>query len=512
MMPAADICMILEGTYPYVRGGVSSWVHQIISGIPELKFSLVFIGGREADYADICYKLPDNVVHLEHHYLEESTNGLRPKRLRVPEKKLVPVRVFHHQLSFASKASDQSIGQQEIERSINSMVDVVEQKDGLQIKHFLFGSSTWDYLREVYLKSSYKTSFIKYFWTLRSMHGPIFKLARIAADVPPARVYHSISTGHAGLLGVFLVRKRKRPLVLSEHGIYTKERKIDLNQADWSDDEPSGVVPDQDDTATVLRGLWMRFFEKLGWLTYRSANPIISLYTGSQKRQHQDGASPDRTRIIVNGIDVERFEKILMRRPQHIPQVVGLIGRVVSIKDIKTFVRTIAVMHRTLPNVEGWVIGSEDEEPTYAEECKDLARNLGIANCLHFLGHRDVTEILPQLGLLMLTSISEAQPLVILEAFASGLPAVTTNVGACREQIDGRTDEDRALGAAGRVVPISDVDGLSHAAIELLTKPDVWAACQKAGLERVRRYYTQTAMIDKYRAIYREVLEAPWPA
>jgi Glycosyltransferase len=512
MMPAADICMILEGTSPYVRGGVSSWVHQIITGIPELKFSLVFIGGRRADYSDICYKLPDNVVHLEHHYLEESTNGSRPKRLRFSDKKLIPVRRFHNQLSFVAQASDQTIGQQEIEKSINSMVDLVEQRDGLQLKHFLFGSNTWNYLREIYLRGSYRASFIKYFWTLRSMHGPIFKLARVARDVPPARVYHSISTGHAGLLGVFLVRQRKRPLVLSEHGIYTKERKIDLNQAEWLDEGPASVVPDQDDTATVLRGLWVRFFEKLGWLTYRSANPIISLYTGSQKRQHQDGAAPERTRIIVNGIDVQRFEKVLQQRPQQIPRVIGLVGRVVSIKDIKTFIRTIAVIRRTLPDVEGWVVGSEDEEPTYAEECKDLVRNLGIANGVHFLGHRNVSEILPQLGLVMLTSISEAQPLVVLEAFAAGLPVVTTDVGACREQINGRTDEDRALGAAGKVAPMADVDGLSQAAIELLTKPDLWAACQKAGLARVRRFYTQDAMIEKYRTVYREVLETPWPA
>lgn len=38
----ADIALLLEGTYPYVRGGVSSWVHQIISGMPERTFSIAF--------------------------------------------------------------------------------------------------------------------------------------------------------------------------------------------------------------------------------------------------------------------------------------------------------------------------------------------------------------------------------------------------------------------------------------------------------------------------------------
>ena len=48
-MSHADVCLLLEGTYPFVRGGVSAWVHQIISGLPELSFSLVFVGSRRDD-------------------------------------------------------------------------------------------------------------------------------------------------------------------------------------------------------------------------------------------------------------------------------------------------------------------------------------------------------------------------------------------------------------------------------------------------------------------------------
>ena len=70
-------------------------------------------------------------------------------------------------------------------------------------------------------------------------------------------------------------------------------------------------------------------------------------------------------------------------------------------------------------------------------------RSLGLDGKLGFLGHRNVFELLPKLGVLMLTSISQAQPLAILEAFAAGVPCVATDVGACREQIEGASDEDR---------------------------------------------------------------------
>ena len=60
----ADILLLLEGTYPYVRGGVSSWVHQIIEGLPHYNFELVFLGGAPEHYGEIQYQLPDNVTKL----------------------------------------------------------------------------------------------------------------------------------------------------------------------------------------------------------------------------------------------------------------------------------------------------------------------------------------------------------------------------------------------------------------------------------------------------------------
>ena len=71
----ADVGLLLEGTYPYVSGGVSSWVHQIINGFPELTFAICFLGSRKQDYGVKKFQLPANVVHLEEHYLNESSGA-----------------------------------------------------------------------------------------------------------------------------------------------------------------------------------------------------------------------------------------------------------------------------------------------------------------------------------------------------------------------------------------------------------------------------------------------------
>ncbi|MET0340401.1 MAG: GT4 family glycosyltransferase PelF [Polyangiales bacterium] len=497
---SVDVCLLLEGTYPFVRGGVSSWVHQIIRGLPELTFSLVFIGGSRRDYGEVKYELAPNVVHLETHYLEDSLRNTSPRRVSFEGERVENVRSFHDALGRWRG----TVPDVDIDAALDRLLLSLEQPGGVTRDHFMFGTGAWEVFREAYARGHAPAPFLDFFWTLRLMHGPIFQLAKIATRVPEARAYHTISTGYAGLLGAMLERRTRRPLILSEHGIYTKERKIDLNQADWIDALRPRRSVGLDDLGASTRNLWIRYFEGLGKLTYRSANPIIALYAGNRERQLADGADPARTRIVVNGVDVAQFESALAARPADIPKTIGLVGRVVPIKDVKTFIRAMRVVIAAIPDAEGLIIGGADEEPSYAEECVALVRSLGLESRVRFLGHQKVSDMFPKLGLLMLSSISEAQPLAVLEAFASGVPCVTTDVGACREQIEGLTPEDRKLGLAGRVVPFADPDALGRAAVELLSSPARWAACQATGLARVRSFYTQGTMLEAYRALYRQ--------
>ena len=128
--------------------------------------------------------------------------------------------------------------------------------------------------------------------------------------------------------------------------------------------------------------------------------------------------------------------------------------------------------------------------------------SLGLNENVKFLGFQNVLDILPQLGLMVLTSISEALPLVVLEAFASGLPCLATDVGSCRELIEGRGGEDSALGAAGSVVSIADPEVTAEAALALLNDTARWHDAQRAGLARVARYYNDKLMFSSYRSLY----------
>lgn len=120
-----------------------------------------------------------------------------------------------------------------------------------------------------------------------------------------------------------------------------------------------------------------------------------------------------------------------------------------------------------------------------------------------------IDELLPKIGVLVLSSISEALPLVILEAFAAGVPVVTTDVGACAELIHGADVDDAALGSAGRIVPIADPVALAREAVALLADSRAWHAAQAAGIARVERFYSQERMVGAYRALYATLAGAP---
>ena len=67
----ADVCLLLEGTYPYIQGGVSAWVHQIISTMPDIRFSIFFIGSQKETTPKQFYSFPENVVDFEEVFIFE---------------------------------------------------------------------------------------------------------------------------------------------------------------------------------------------------------------------------------------------------------------------------------------------------------------------------------------------------------------------------------------------------------------------------------------------------------
>lgn len=491
----ADIALILEGSYPFVVGGVSHWTHQMIKHFKQYKFAVIFFGSTPEDYPKgICYDLPENVVHFEEHYLFSDSVSEHFEKQTSKE-----VLSFHLLEDFLKDQDEEAIAKF---HDLNFYIQSTIGKDYIDFFH---SKKSWRFVVSNYIKYCSNPSFIEYFWNIMHIQKPLWILTNLVEDFIKVKAVHTVSTGYAGFYAALLNAKYNYPLILTEHGIYSEERRIELLQSD--------AVSELDITQrfvtemSYLRDLWMRFFDLLALICYRKANPVTSLYMKAMEKQIENGALKDRLKVIPNGIDVAKFAKLRDQRDKKAVPILCLIGRIVQIKDIKTFIRAVNIIVRKIPDVQGWVVGPSEESPEYLEECKNLVSVLELQDSFKFFPEtHDVGEFFPKIKLNVLTSISESMPLILLEGFAAGVPALTTNVGVCSELIFGGSEADKKLGAAGNVVPIASPQEFADAAVELLQSDEKWLQAQKAAIARVEQFYNQEKMFKEYQQVYLQTL------
>lgn len=488
----ADVCLLVEGAYPYVAGGVSSWVHDLIRTQRELTFHVVTLMPHPRGLK-VRYEMPNNVLSLSHVYLSHLAQGA--PRLRHSER-------FFAELSDALLALQQGSGASEIVRLLRLVGEVGAEQLGSRI--LLDSNSAWEAILGMYNRSMPQSSFSNYFWSWRSMLSSLF--AALLAPLPKATVFHSLSTGYAGLLAARAKLMERRAVMLTEHGIYTNERRIELMQAQWL----SGGTPfnlSLQEASLELRDLWTGLFTSYAQACYAACDRIVTLYEGNQRLQLRDGADPEKLLIIPNGIAFQRFAQLVQQRTPH-PPTVALIGRVVPIKDVKTFIRAVAQLREGVPNMRVWILGPTDEDPVYFQECKDLVKEFECSALIDFKGRVKLEEYLAQIDVVALTSLSEAQPLVILEAGAAAVPLVCTDVGSCREMILGRPSESPRFGPGGAITGLASPAATAAALRELLTNPARREECGRNLQQRVQSHYNKVRIDNLYSELYRSLMQA----
>ncbi len=486
----ADVCLVLEGTYPYVPGGVSTWVHNLVSSLTDLTFwGVVILPSKEQEWTP-RYETPPNLKGLTHIYVHDYR--LSEKRRIFPRRR--KAFKFLHEFHRAVRSDRPEV--------FDRFVDLFypPEKRPVSTKEMIYSKAAWKLLLQLYQPEGNEDSFIDYFWTYRFNHLPIYQV--LDAPMPRAKVYHTISTGFAGLYASVAARRYDRSLILTEHGIYTKERKIEIAQAEWIYLTNRDELKIQKDLGAFQR-MWIHTFEGLSRITYHVASEVITLYEGNRQIQLADGCPPEKTRIVPNGIRLEKFAGLKKEpRPADEPFHIGFVGRVVPIKDVKTFLRACKLVSLHRHDVKFFIIGPTDEDEDYFQACLALTQTLGLADKVEYTGKVDVLDYYPRLDVVCLTSVSEAQPLVIMEANCAGIPVVATDVGACSELLNGRTPEDRALGPSGLITAVADPTATAKAVLRILEDEELRRAMAEAGRERIRRFYQEQALNQTYRRIY----------
>lgn len=392
-----DVCLILEGTYPYVVGGVSKWVHELIKNLNHLKFSILHLYADERK--EIKFEIPGNV---------------------------------------------------------DSIVEI-DVRNGLGFK--------FDFKDEIDL-------------------------------VPDAKIYHSLSTGFAGLLGLQIKQKKNKPLILTEHGIYWKELEFGVNEVEcgfkiFKDEKIKNEL-------CTARREYLKIFKDIAIKCYLKADLVITVCRYNLEQQLSlipAGLISDvirKFKVIENFVDGKFYGEL--NRKRDVKNVV-FIGRVVPIKDVKTFIRAIPLMLQEIENIKFFVVGDLRQDFDYAMECFGLAELLGVAEDIFFVGEANSLDYLKIADALVLPSVSEAQPFVVLEAMALGVPVVASAVGGIPELLNESGNE------CGLLFEVGDYEMLAKNVVKILKDKNLWEIFSKNGIKKAKRF-TLENFVKGYREIY----------
>ena len=350
------IMLLCEGTFPYVKGGVSSWIYQLIKGLPHIDFGVVFLGASRKDYKGIQYEFPENLVYLSSNYLFEDSGSRDSEkkyfrrcdgRMGKDDEAAYDYLDFFHGLLKSGKPEDFP----------ESFKRLDFYSGFISKSFFLHGRASWNYIESRYFKHIKNSSFTNYFWTIRNVHIPIWKIVSIVSEIPGFDIAHAPSIGYAGFLGALLKFNRGTPFIITEHGLYIRERKIDILNSDIVS-SPHSLINTLRNNAEHLKGVWINFFEDMGRFCYGAADRVVSLFEEARKFQIGFGADAAKTIVVPNGVDVKSLSALAYKRKAGgVPMVIALIGRIVPIKDIKTFINAVKLVSDKRPDVRGWIVG-----------------------------------------------------------------------------------------------------------------------------------------------------------
>jgi L-malate glycosyltransferase len=221
----------------------------------------------------------------------------------------------------------------------------------------------------------------------------------------------------------------------------------------------------------------------------------------------EDGYDASKIVVIRNGVDLDRFsqppEPDRIRREFGVPRdvpLVAVVSRLNRLKGLEQFLEAAAVVSSRFPDARFLVVGETPPfDPTYLDDLKTLARDLGIGSRVIFTGVRsDVPALLASVAVAVMPSLNEALSNALLEAMAAGAPVVATRVGGTPEAlIDGET---------GLLVAPEDVPSLAAAVVRLLEAP-AWAAhLGRAARQSIADRFSIARMATSTTQLYRELL------
>ncbi|MCZ8145429.1 GT4 family glycosyltransferase PelF [Flavobacterium sp.] len=488
-----EVMLIMEGTYPFNGGGVSTWAHMLCNRVDNAEYTLYSINAqyeKKPKYTlspnvKECIQVPlwapmepHELVNYGKKYYKSVVRKLKAEDAEI-QNQFLPLFTELLEVIYAETQDPKAL-----DKLFFALWNYFQKRD---YKKTMTHPLVWDCYKRFSQQQIEKDG--HYTATLQDLTIGMRWIYRfllpISIPVKKATIAHLTLAGFPVIPALVLKYKYDTPLVVTEHGVFIRERLIAINQSEYS---------------FFLKNLLIRFSEAITRLVYHKADRILSVNNFNKTWETTYGADPNKIEVIYNGIDSDVF--VAKAKPAHrkdIPTVVAA-ARIFELKDILTMIRSCAVVKATIPNVEYWVYGDYDAVPEYTEECRALITALKLEKNFFLAGYHNAPhELFCEGDVSILTSISEGFPYTVLESMSCGIPVVATDVGGVTEALDS---------SCGRVCKPKDHIAIGNSVIELLQNEALRKQMGVAARQRVLDHFTIDTFISAYEKAYDAVMEA----
>jgi glycosyltransferase involved in cell wall biosynthesis len=294
--------------------------------------------------------------------------------------------------------------------------------------------------------------------------------------VPQGDIAHTTANGLSSLSALAAYWTNGTPLLLTEHGVYLRERYLEAQKSDQN---------------ARVNAFHLQFFRRLNDATLQIANLVSPVSNYNRRWEIETGADEHRIQTIYNGVEPALFPAI--DTEPDVPTV-SWIGRIDPLKDVVTLVEAFARVRDEIPEAKLRLFGPVPEgNEDYHKKCLDTIAAHKLEDSVVFEGLISRVAGAHEAGhVVALSSISEGFPFTVLEAMMSGRATVSTDVGGVAE----------AVGDCGLLVSPRSPDDMGEAMIRLLEDEALRRELGKSARERALSLFTLDEMSGQYREAY----------
>lgn len=483
-MSSCSVLLTTEGTYPYQKGGVSTWCDSLTRQLPEVDFTLLALTVHPCVKAS--YALHDNVRRLitvplwgiersaefrKSAFAADLDAQWRTTEAVIAEGFVPPFERFLREIS--GNGGD-------VESAGSAIVAMHDYFQRLDYDVTMRSEPVWDAMSRACTKAAVGggvpgPAVGEIVGALRLLYH---LLQTIAVPVQRYDVAHSSAAAFCGLPCIIAKLKYQVPYLLTEHGVYVREQYLALRRSIKS---------------TFLRQFMCGTVNLVAKLNYHYADLVAPVCAYNARWEEWWGVPRNKIRVIFNGADPERFAPGPAARSTR--PVVATVGLIYPLKGQLDLIAAAAHARDALPDVEFRLYGAASDEEYFAA-CRASVAQHNLAGTVRFAGQTaSPWDAYREADVVAMASVSEAFPYSIIEAMLTGSAVVATDVGGVRE----------ALADTGIVVPPRQPRELAAALVSLLRSPAQRRRLGEAARLRAVTHFTVQTFAAAYRQAYQDL-------